>query len=78
MINNILEKVKRTPRSLEKKTRENSIDDVILTGTYGADSNLCEVVDNVCKAAQIKVKYVNETGPKLKKSVVKFKIYFPW
>ena len=65
LIENIIEKVKRIPRSLEKRTSEDNINGIILTGTFGTDKILCDVVNEVCRPNSINVKYVSETGPKL-------------
>ena len=66
LIDGIMNKVKSLPRSLVKNSRVTSNDNIILTGTYFADTILRETVKEACKDSNVKIKYVSETGPKLK------------
>lgn len=66
LVDNIIAKIKATPRSLEKNTNRGNIEGTILTTTFGRDKHLVNLVKNTCVPFNKLVMCVNRTGATLR------------
>ena len=74
LIENIFEKVKLLPRTLEKKVRTGELRrNVILTSTHGRDKQLKNIVQETCKGFDIPIQFVSKTAATLKNLVSNLK-----
>ena len=74
LIDNIFERVKLLPRTLEKKVRTGELRrNVILTSTHGRDKQLKNIVQETCKGFDIPIQFVSKTASTLKNLVSNLK-----
>ena len=76
MLKNILDKVKKSERSLKTKEKCEDDDDdaVMVISTFGRDRNLVETTKKIEKHSEnLKFKYVKKTGPSFRNTLVQSK-----
>jgi len=76
LVENIVEKVKRLPRTLTNTVKNDTSNDnfpLRVVSTFGCDTELCKTVQSVSSLLPFKLEYVKKTGPSLNTKLCKSK-----